>query len=499
MSVFNLVHYEAHAASTCRIGLGEEPITGYGLLAILTSVALLAGTNSATALASIYSFSPVYVFKYPGSDPVYTNGDGAAPWCTLFLSGETLYGTAGGGGSWGGGTLFKLKTDGSGFTTLHTFSFADPIQPINGDGIEPLAGLTLSGGMLYGTTYSGGTGGNGTVFSMGTNGDNFLTLHAFSGSVSVPGNDGSSPMAELVVSGGVIYGTASVGGPTRQGTLFRINTDGSGFATFDSLTNIVGGVLESALILSSNILYGTTYGGGHSNSGTVFSISTNGSGLTELYSFTGTTDGAQPTAGCLLSGSVLYGTTSAGGSSDHGTVFKLNIDGTGFSTLHSFANAEGIPNRGTLVLLGHNLFGITSISPQGGLVDPLSTNGTGFSILHTFTGPGDIEGGEPQGGLTASGSTLYGTTSIAGGSGNGTVFSLSLLPQLTITPSGQDVVVTWPTSYVGLDYNGFRLQAATNLFAPVWTTNLPVPVVVNGQNTVTNPISATQQFFRLSQ
>jgi hypothetical protein len=35
--------------------------------------------------------------------------------------------------------------------------------------------------------------------------------------------------------------------------------------------------------------------------------------------------------------------------------------------------------------------------------------------------------------------------------------------------------------------------------APVWTTNSPAPVVVNGQNTVTNPISGAQQFFRLSQ
>jgi hypothetical protein len=43
------------------------------------------------------------------------------------------------------------------------------------------------------------------------------------------------------------------------------------------------------------------------------------------------------------------------------------------------------------------------------------------------------------------------------------------------------------------------LQSTTNVFSPVWTTNLPAPVTVNGLNTVTNPISGTQQFFRLSQ
>jgi hypothetical protein len=66
---------------------------------------------------------------------------------------------------------------------------------------------------------------------------------------------------------------------------------------------------------------------------------------------------------------------------------------------------------------------------------------------------------------------------------------------VTITPSGANVILTWPTNFTG-----FTLQSATNLASPAaWTTNSPTPVVVNGQNTVTNPISGTQQFFRLSQ
>jgi uncharacterized repeat protein (TIGR03803 family) len=93
---------------------------------------------------------------------------------------------------------------------------------------------------------------------------------------------------------------------------------------------------------------------------------------------------------------------------------------------------------------------------------------------------------------------LYGTTSIGGTSGTGTIFSLSLQPQLTILPSGQNVVVTWPTSYVGIDYSGFVLESTTNL-SGAWTTTLPAPVVVNAQYTVTNPIAGSEQFFRLSQ
>jgi len=58
---------------------------------------------------------------------------------------------------------------------------------------------------------------------------------------------------------------------------------------------------------------------------------------------------------------------------------------------------------------------------------------------------------------------------------------------------GQNLLLKWPTSVTG------SLQSTTNLGSPVWTAVSTAPVVVNGQNTVTNPISATQQFFRLSQ
>jgi uncharacterized repeat protein (TIGR03803 family) len=103
--------------------------------------------------------------------------------------------------------------------------------------------------------------------------------------------------------------------------------------------------------------------------------------------------------------------------------------------------------------------------------------------------------------LTLSGNTLYGTANGGGSSGDGTVFSLSFPPpQLTIIPSGSTMILTWPTNYAGFSYSGYALQSTTNLVSPaVWATNSSAPVVINGQNTVTNPFSGTQQFFRLSQ
>jgi hypothetical protein len=72
-------------------------------------------------------------------------------------------------------------------------------------------------------------------------------------------------------------------------------------------------------------------------------------------------------------------------------------------------------------------------------------------------------------------------------------------PQLTIAPSGPNVVLTWPTNNAGYDYTGFTLRSTTNLGTPVWTTNSPAPTVIAGQNTVTNPITGAQRFYRLVQ
>ena len=121
----------------------------------------------------------------------------------------------------------------------------------------------------------------------------------------------------------------------------------------------------------------------------------------------------------------------------------------------------------------------------------LNTNGTGFRTLQSFTGL-DSDGAYP-GELTLSGNTLYGTAF-------GTVFGLSFTPQLTIIPSGPNIVLSWPANYAGFDYTGFTLQSTTNLgSSAIWSTNSPASVVINSQRTVTAPISGTQQFYRLSQ
>ena len=284
------------------------------------------------------------------------------------------------------------------------------------------------------------------VFAVNTDGTGFTNLYSFTG-----GSGGSRPTAGLILSSNTLYGTTS-DDCCGVGTVFAINTDGTGFTTLHNLTSPDGASPQARLILSGNTLYGTAKDGGSANAGTVFAVKTDGTGFRNLHSFSFVADGGSPRAGLILSGNTLYGTAELGGSSGRGTVFAINTDGTGFTNLYSFTQVSG--------------------------------SGT------------NSDGANPYGGLILSGNTLFGTAHNGGSSGNGTVFSLSLsVPQLTIMRSGENVVLRWATNAAG-----FTLQSTTNLVSTaVWATVSPEPVLVNGQNAVTNAISGSGKFYRLSQ
>jgi uncharacterized repeat protein (TIGR03803 family) len=470
------------------------------------------------------TFTTLYNFTGKSTSYPYTNSDGANPWGNLVISGNTLYGTAILGGGSGSGTVFSINTDGTGYTVLHTFSGF-----IDGGG--PLGDLILSSNTLYGTTRGGGRFTTGTIFKLNTDGSGFATVYAFSPWNSV-NTDGVWPSGSLVLSGNVLYGTASAGGSSGNGTVFAVKTDGSDFVVLHSFTPLMAlteyytptnsdGVGPSALILAGNILYGTAGGGGPWDNGTIFTLNTDGTGFTMLYAFTAQSDGNKtvgtnsdgggPNADLVLSGNTLYGTAEGGGSDARGTVFSVEADGTAFSTLYSFTGgSDGSWPIAGLILSGNTLFGTTmglapGSNPRDGAVFAVNIDGSDFVVLHSFT-PRDSstginsDGGVPQSRLLLSGSTLYGSANGGGTSGSGTLFSISSTPQLAITPAGANVILTWPTTYAGFDYSGYHLQSTTNLGpSSIWASNLPAPVVLNGMNTVTNPVSGSQQFFRLSQ
>jgi uncharacterized repeat protein (TIGR03803 family) len=91
-----------------------------------------------------------------------------------------------------------------------------------------------------------------------------------------------------------------------------------------NFTSADGAQSWGSLVLSGNTLFGTAYSGGTGNYGTVFAVNTDGTGFTNLHNFYYATDGEQPEAGLILSGHALYGTAYSGGSGSFGTVFSLS-------------------------------------------------------------------------------------------------------------------------------------------------------------------------------
>ncbi len=456
---------------------GASPYAG-----LMLSGATLVGT---TYGGGNYGFGTVFKVGTNGSNYAllmsFAGGDGASPSGNLLLSGTTLYGTTGSGGSSGNGTIFKANIDGSGYTVLKDFTNWQ-------EGVYPIGGPVLSGTKLYETTDGGGSNGYGTVFTINTDGSGYTVLHSFAGFPS----DGAGPALGLVLSGTTLYGTTYNGGRSDVGTVFKVNTDGSGYAVLMDFTEDNGRYPEYGLVLSGTTLYGTTDSGGYHGGGTVFTINTDGSGYTELHSFSGgPSEGAFPDAGLVLSGTVLYGTTRAGGSSMVGEVFKLNTDGSDFVVLKEFNGNEGAaPQLAALstngVLYGSALWG--GLGDNGTLFS-INTNGANFTVLKDFNGE---DGLYPDCGLVLSGTTLFGTTGNGGSLDSGVLFSLSLLPSLLLpsqTQTAEDgCVVNLAADVTGFPpptcqwfFNGNAIGGCTNSdlrLSGVQATNVGTYLVV---------------------
>jgi uncharacterized repeat protein (TIGR03803 family) len=271
----------------------------------------------------------IFAAKFAGGDNVLHNfvgSDGSDPEGRLIVVGPAVYGTTYSGGAHSVGTVFKITTSGSVLTTLHTFGATHT------DGGFAYAGLLHVGSYLYGTTVGGGTDSLGTVFRIKPNGTSYRVLHSFSG-----GADGAMPYGNLIVDGGVLYGTTSQGGGAANvGTVFKITTGGVENVLHAFGVASDGAYPFGALVNVNGIYYGTTESGGSSGFGTVFSVTTGGS-ETVLYNFTGSPGDGRVAASTLHEiGTTLYGTTVYGGANDLGTVFKFATPSGPETPIYSF-------------------------------------------------------------------------------------------------------------------------------------------------------------------
>jgi uncharacterized repeat protein (TIGR03803 family) len=191
-------------------------------------------------------------------------GDGQSPlYASLAQSGSNLYGMTAFGGTANLGTIFRMAMDGTGYAVLHSFAGGAA------DGQKPYGSLILSGSTLYGMTDAGSTN-SGAIFKIETDGTGITQLHTFAGG---PG-DGSTPRGGLILSGSTLYGMTPAGGADNLGSIFQLATDGTGYAMIHSFAGGPddGANPQGDLILSGSTLYGMTENGGSNDQGTVFSF-----------------------------------------------------------------------------------------------------------------------------------------------------------------------------------------------------------------------------------
>jgi uncharacterized repeat protein (TIGR03803 family) len=160
-------------------------------------------------------YGTIFKVKPDGSGYVnmynFTNApDGNAPKGSLVFDGTFFYAMTIAGGINSLGTIFKIKPDGSGYTNLYNFANAP-------DGNKPLGSLILDGGMLYGMAQYGGTSNAGTLFEIKTDGSGYQTLLNFNYLT------GDNPTGSLISDGTFLYGMTSSGGNNGSGVVFKYN------------------------------------------------------------------------------------------------------------------------------------------------------------------------------------------------------------------------------------------------------------------------------------
>jgi len=331
------------------------------------------GTNSAGMVFELspessggYTETILYDFNADGS------GDGSGPYGRLvFNDSGDLIGTTSGGGASGAGTVYKLTPkSGGGWTEKVIYSFSMS----GGDGQYPAAGVTIGkNGALYGTTAFGGVNSSGAVYKLSETAKGLTesVIHSFGAS-----GDGSYPYGGLTFDSlGNLYGTTSIGGAVGYGSVYRLKPTKSGWTEtlLHSFTdqNGDGSGMYYVNIVSdaAGNLYGATAFGGANTTGTVWELvhPKTGNKYSEkiLYTFgaTGSGDGNYPYGGVVMGKpGTLYGTTEDGGTSNYGTVYRLQKSGSQWTEtiLHNFSGGTDgqYPSANLLRDVHGNLFGM---------------------------------------------------------------------------------------------------------------------------------------------
>ena len=338
-----------------------------------------------------------------------------------------LYGTTYTGGTYGAGSVYKLSPEGSNWKYRALYSFGGST-----DGDAPGFGtLAIHNGALFGTTEGGLP--FGVAFEVGPCTATLCrekVVHGFGN-----GLDGAQPIGGVVFDpAGNMYGTTSEGGSTGNGTVYEITASG----TESILYNFAGGTDAASppagvTLDSVGNLYGTSSLGGENGFGAVYKLTRSGStwSYSILYNFQGADDGQYPVGGVIVDrAGNIYGGTFAGGINGGGTVYELSPSGDTytFNTLYSFTGGySGVYNKLTFDANG-NLYGATEAAGQNGfgLIFKLTPSNGGWTYTDLYDFADGTDGGQPYGSLAVDSSgNIFGTTDLGGDDNEGVIFEIT--------------------------------------------------------------------------
>jgi len=285
--------------------------------------------------------------------------------------------------------LFKIKTDGTGYTDLYSFTVAQAQTSITTQ-------LAIENNMIFGTLRND-TGDTGNViYKIGTDGSGYTVLAQLTKAT------GRMPNGVLVTPDHVLYAANYNQGSTYEesGSIVKVNTDGSGFAVVRDFTKnfsqeIPDGstpINELTLLPDGKLLGACSVGGTKSDdvfaSGLLFTIDQNDV-FKVIFEFDNENTGGQPINAPILGpDNFYYGVATFGGVNKRGTIYKVKSDGTGFQKLHDFSIPTLSEPGGGVVFANGRLYGSASYggtNDEGGLwgIDP---DGNNYQVILNFDG-----------------------------------------------------------------------------------------------------------------
>ena len=383
---------------------------------------------------------------------------GSLPYYIALCSdGTWLYGTASNGGVDGRGTIYKIKPDGTDFTKIFDFD----VVP---SGQVPESGLIIVGEYLYGNTTSGGEFGFGTIYKIKTDGTGFIKLHDFTGD-----EGGRQPHGNYYFDGTYLFGITTLAGLYGGGTLYKIKPDGTDFTIIFHFEIIpTGNSPYGAVISDGTYLYGMTAGGGILNQGVVYKIKPDGTEYTNLIEFIDDPNGSEGYGSVVFDGTFLYGMTNGGGVDNRGTIFKVKTDGSEYQKLLDFDDVNGAQPLGSLILVGTTLYGMAEFGGDvyAGTIFQLQTDGSDFTVIHEFDGYDN--GALPFGTLLYENGALFGVTHAGGLFAHGVIFRYGEIVS-SITETNTTILNVHPnpnsrTFYIDLTEKQFTEVSKLEMF-----------------------------------